>query len=216
VATEAGQRQQHVPPAAGEVVGFVLAIDTSSPGIGHRQGLLGSPEARRRQTQARVRPPLKKGLPNRRELGDAHDCHVMSFPSSGWMFASPPFAEAGFGISRVLGSAAPHDTPRIDAVADQLALPNRVAPRAEAVDECGTCRHHRSEVVGVLTSHPPARPWAGITTYSTPALASGLGMAMRPASCLTDLVRSIAERDAQQKSWHWLDGAGALWSDEVI
>jgi hypothetical protein len=53
------------------------------------------------------------------------------FPSSGWMFASPPFAEAGFGISRVLGSAAPHDTPRIAAVVDQLALPNRVAPRPD-------------------------------------------------------------------------------------
>jgi hypothetical protein len=26
---------------------------------------------------------------------------------------------------------------------------------------------------------------------------------------LTDLVRSIAERDAQQKSWHWLDAAFA-------
>jgi hypothetical protein len=47
------------------------------------------------------------------------------------MFASPPFAEAGFGISRVLGSAAPHDTPRIGTVADQLALPNRVAPRVD-------------------------------------------------------------------------------------
>jgi hypothetical protein len=73
-------------------------------------------------------------VPCQREIGDADDCQVISFPSSGWMFASPPFAEAGFGISRVLGSAAPHDTPRIAAVVDQLALPNRVAPRP---DRCG-------------------------------------------------------------------------------
>jgi hypothetical protein len=32
----------------------------------------------------------------------------------------------------------------------------------------------------------------------------------------SDLARSIAERDAQQNSWHRLDGAGALRSDEVI
>ena len=58
---------------------------------------------------------------------------VISFPSSGWMFAGPPFAEAGFGISRVLGSAGSFDTPRIririGAVVDKLALSNRVAPR---------------------------------------------------------------------------------------
>jgi hypothetical protein len=82
---------------------------------------------------------------------------------------------------RVLGSAAPYGTPRIGAVVDQLALPNRVAPR---VDQCETCRHHRSEVVGGLISHPPARPWAGSrhTRRGAPALASGLGMAVRPAS----------------------------------
>ena len=39
---------------------------------------------------------------------------------------------------RVLGSAAPYGTPRIGAVVDQLALPNRVAPRVDRGDWCGT------------------------------------------------------------------------------
>jgi hypothetical protein len=34
------------------------------------------------------------------------------------------------------------------------------------------------------------------------------------ALCLSNLARSIAERDAQPDSWH-LDGTGAFWSDEV-
>ena len=87
-----------------------------------------------------------------------------------------------------------------------------------AVDQCGPCRHHRSEVVGGLISHPPARPWAESrhARRGAPALASGLGWVCGPPARLTDLARSIAERDAQQKSWHWLDGAGALWSDDVI
>jgi hypothetical protein len=38
----------------------------------------------------------------------------------------------------------------------------------------------------------------------------------RFASLLIGLARSIAERDAQQNSWHRLDGAGALRRDEVI
>ena len=38
----------------------------------------------------------------------------------------------------VLGSAAPCDTPRIGAVVDQLALPNRVAPRADRGGWYGT------------------------------------------------------------------------------
>jgi hypothetical protein len=39
---------------------------------------------------------------------------------------------------RVLGSAAPYGTPRIGTVVDQPASPNRVAPRVDRVDWCGT------------------------------------------------------------------------------
>jgi hypothetical protein len=46
------------------------------------------------------------------------------------MFMARPHRRAlaflGFWVRQ-----APHDTPRIDAVVDQLALPNRVAPRAD-------------------------------------------------------------------------------------
>jgi hypothetical protein len=45
---------------------------------------------RRRLTQARIRPSPEKGLPNRREMQETAAVQVSSFPSSGWMFASPP------------------------------------------------------------------------------------------------------------------------------
>jgi hypothetical protein len=57
------------------------------------------------------------------------------FPQLRLDVREPAFCTGGLRHVWVLGSAAPHDTPRIAAVVDQLALPNRVAPRPDRVDE---------------------------------------------------------------------------------
>jgi hypothetical protein len=84
--------------------------------------------------QARVSPPLKKGLPNRRELGDAHVVRH-EFPQLRLDVREPAFPEAGFGISRVPGSVSSSRHGRESGAAvEQPATPNRVAPRADRVD----------------------------------------------------------------------------------
>ena len=55
---------------------------------------------------------------------------------------------------RVLGSAAPYGTPRIGAVVDQLALPNRVAPRVDRGDWCGA-RGFRPPCRGLWSRQDP-------------------------------------------------------------
>ena len=60
--------------------------------------------------------------------GGAWDYHITSeFPGPRPDVHGPP-SPAGFGISGFWARQAPCGTPRISTVADQLALPNRVAP----------------------------------------------------------------------------------------
>ena len=56
------------------------------------------------------------------------------FPSSGWMFASPPFPRRASAFLGFWVRSAPHGTPRIGAVVEQPATPRRVAPRVDHVD----------------------------------------------------------------------------------
>ena len=55
---------------------------------------------------------------------------------------SPPRRSPNPSRRRVLGRQAPHDTPRIGTVSDQLALPYRVAPRAKCAPERLAARLH--------------------------------------------------------------------------
>ena len=101
---------------------------------GHSSGVPWLGQGRARQARARASPwqeigSCETGL----SWGMTADCRDQQFPRPRPDVHGPP-SPAGFGISRVLGSAAPRGTPRIGAVVDQLARRNRVAPRA---DRCG-------------------------------------------------------------------------------
>ena len=109
-------------------------VVSATRSMGIARVFLGWAKAAHRQARAQASP--------RQEIGSCETglswgrlliVRSSSFPGPRPDVHGPP-SSAGFGISRVLGSAAPCGTPRIGAVVDQLALPNRVAPRP---DRCG-------------------------------------------------------------------------------
>jgi hypothetical protein len=59
---------------------------------------------------------------------------VISSPSSSWMFASPPFAEAGFVMFGFWVRSAPHGTPRITCGGGEGNTPNRADERTQIRD----------------------------------------------------------------------------------
>ena len=75
---------------------------------------LGWAKAAHRQARARASPWQENTLlRNGPELGDALDCQVIRVSRPNRPDVHGPPSSAGFGISRVLGSAAPCGTPRI-------------------------------------------------------------------------------------------------------
>jgi hypothetical protein len=91
---------------------------------------LGWAKAAHRQARAQTSPRQENTLlRNGPELRETDDCQIDQFPGSAG--CSWPALIGGLWHFWVLGSAAPCGTPRIGTVADQLASPNRVAPRVD-------------------------------------------------------------------------------------
>jgi hypothetical protein len=109
---------------------------------------------------------------------------------------------------RVLGSAAPYGTPRMGEMVDQLALPNRVAPRVDRGDWCGA-RGFRPPCRGLGERAEAAEA----ARYAADAdWRAAIALADQTVALLTDAVarteRAEAGRDAERVRYVVVPSAG--------